>query len=102
MGGDEREYTSGNQENVGDEKSRDGQSSHLGAAAHHAFETLADQWNLTGGVGSYRGCKIGALVPGKQVARKRHAQNEGEKQTTGKPEQFAPPLVSTVYIGLRE
>ena len=49
MGGHKRENKSRNQKNVGDEKSRDGKSPHLGAPAHQARNALTNPRHFADG-----------------------------------------------------
>src|SRR5260370_6424136 len=101
MGCYKRKDARGNKKNVSHKKARNRQSPHLRSAAHHAFQVFANPRNFACGVRAHSSCKIRSLIPREQVPRKRHPQNQSEKQATGKPKQFAPPFISAVNVRLR-
>src|ERR1700726_4085193 len=101
MRGYKCEDACGNKKNVGYEKPRDRERTHLRATTHQALEALPNQGNFTDGVGSYSSGKISPLVPGKQVAGEGHRQDQTEENASREPEQLAPPFVRPADEGLR-
>src|ERR1700730_5408632 len=96
----EREDARRNKKNVRHEKTRDRESAHLSTTAHQALDALPNPGNLTDGVGSHGGGKIGFLVPGKQITGECHCHYQTEKGASGEPKKFAPSLVRSVDVSL--
>ena len=72
VGGDDGEDAGRNQENVRDEKARNGEGAHFVAAAHQALDGFADERDFARGICANGRGKVRALIPGQKIAGKSH------------------------------